>query len=576
MKDWFGSLGSRIFLAFALLLSISLAITYFNVTKEVERFHLAHTEESLTQKARMLRPLVRLLLEEGRDPQPWASAMGKPSGVRITIILPGGRVTADSEHNPGTMENHWTRPEIQEALKKGLGMSQRYSTTLGRWLLYAAVPVKDEKGSLLGVLRVAYPLAPVKEALHPLFRRLLLENLLLVLLALSLALLFSRYVSSRLKTLAASTQAMAQGDFHIRVPETSVQELRTLARSLNAMAASLQELFQAREEERQKMKLLLSSMPDLVVVTDREGNLLFANQAFLRLFGKEAKLWQAVRTPLLAGLFNRVWKEKKAKEEVTTHHGTFEVTAIEMVPGKEVLFIFHDVEERKRLEKMKTDFVANVSHELKTPLTVVKGYLETLEMAQTKEEREAFVEKMEKHIQRLISLVSDLLLLSSLEEGEELYSRTPLDLDPIVEKVAHWAEEEARKKGLAFQLNRKGDSRPVTGSPYLIEQLLVNLLDNAIKYTPTGKVNLQVVYEKDRAVITVEDTGIGIPKEKQDRVFERFYRVDPSRSRESGGTGLGLSIVKHIVRFHQGEIILESQEGEGTSVTVSIPLEKQG
>ncbi len=574
MKEWMGSLGARIFLAFALLISMSLAITYFNVTKEVERFHLAHTEESLTQKARMLRPFIRQLLEEEKDLQPWVLAMGKPSGVRITVILPGGKVAADSEHDPATMENHWTRPEVQMALKRGLGMSQRYSTTLGRKLLYAAVPVRDRKGHLLGVLRVAYPLAPVKEALHPLFRRLLLENLFLILLALSLALLFSRYISSQLKTVAHSTQAMARGNFSIRAPETGVQEIQVLARSLNSMAASLQELFQAREEERQKMKLLLSSMPDLVVVTDREGTILFTNQAFLRLFGKEEKLWQALRMPRLAELFNRVWEEKKVKEEVNTPRGTFEVTAIEMVPGREALFLFHDLEERKRLEKMKTDFVANVSHELKTPLTVVKGYLETLEMAKSQEEREAFIKKMEKHIQRLISLVSDLLLLSSLEEEDTLYSRTPVDMEAILEKIASWAEHAAREKGLSFSFQKKGIPRPVPGSPYLLEQLLVNLLDNAIKYTLRGRVDLKVEYGDRQVVFTVEDTGIGIPQDKQERIFERFYRVDPSRSRESGGTGLGLSIVKHIVRFHQGEISLESQEGEGTRIRITLPLEE--
>jgi len=573
MREWMGSLGARIFLAFALLISMSLAITYFNVVKDVERFHLAHTEDSLTQKARMLRPFIRQLLEEGKDLQPWVLAMGKPSGVRITVILPGGKVAADSEHDPATMESHWSRPEVQMALKRGLGMSQRYSTTLGRKLLYAAVPVKDMEGRLLGVLRVAYPLAPVKEALHPLFRRLLLENLLLVLLALSLALLFSRYVSSQLKTVADCTQAMAQGDLTTRVPETGVRELKILARSLNSMAASLQELFKAREDERQKMNLLLSSMPDLVVVTDRKGTILFANQAFFRLFGKEEKLWRALRTPRLAELFTRVWEEKKVKEEVSTPRGTFEVTAIEMVLGKEALLLFHDVEERKRLEKMKTDFVANVSHELKTPLTVVKGYLETLEMAKSPEEREAFIKKMEKHIQRLISLVSDLLLLSSLEEGDTLYSRAPVDMEAILEKTAQWAEQASRDKGLTFSFQKRGTPRPIIGSPYLLEQLLINLLDNAIKYTPQGKVTLSVDYRGEEVSINVEDTGIGIPHDKQDRVFERFYRVDPSRSRESGGTGLGLSIVKHIVGFHQGKLMLKSREGEGTSITVTIPLE---
>ncbi len=575
MRNWLASLGSRIFMAFALLLLISLAVTYGIITKEVEVFHLAYSEEALTQKAEMLLPFFQKILEEGQNPQGWVQAMGRASGVRITLILPGGRVAADSEHNPSTMENHWNRPEVRMALKKDIGISQRYSTTLGTRLMYTAVPVKNGKGKLLGVLRVAYHLAPVKEALHPLFRKLLLENLALILLALSLALIFSRYISSQLKAVAASTQAMAQGNLSIRVPEANVQELRILARSLNAMAASLQELFQAREAERQKMELLLSSIPDLVVVTDRRGTILFANQAFRRLFEEEDKLWQAVRAPSLAHLFSQVWKEKTVQEEVSTPNGTYEVTAIEMVPGREALFLFHDVEERKRVEKMKTDFVANVSHELKTPLTVVKGYLETLEMAQSLEERELFIKKMGKHIERLASLVSDLLLLSSLEE-DRLYSRTPLNLEVIIEKVVQWATSRTLEKRLEFLICRRGTPKPLIGSPYLLEQLLVNILDNAIKYTPQGGVALSVDYQEEEVVLTVEDTGIGIPKDKQDRVFERFYRVDPSRSRESGGTGLGLSIVKHIVRFHQGEIRLESEEGKGTRITVTLPLKKRG
>ncbi len=573
MIERFNSLGARILLAFALIISLSLAITYIDVAREVERFHLHHTERDLVQKAKMLLPFVRQLLIKGENLERWVLAMGKPSETRITVILPGGKVAADSEHDPLTMENHWGRPEVKECLKKGIGLSQRYSTTLGRKLIYAAVPVKSPQGKLLGVLRVACFLAPVREALHPLFERLLVHNLMLILLALSLAMLFSRYVSSKLNAVVLSTQSMAQGNLSTRVPEDNLQELRSLARSLNLMAASLQRLFEEREAERKKMNLLLSSMPDLVVVTDKTGKILFANQAFSRLFGKGERLWQAMRTPELAELFNKVWKEGSAKDEVVTPKGIFEVTAIEMVPNEEALFHFHDVEERKRIEQMKTDFVANVSHELKTPLTVLKGCLETLEIVNTEQERQVFIEKMNRHIQRITSLVSDLLLLSSLEEGAGLYTRTTLNLEPIVEKVAGWAIEQTQKRGLRFHVEQEGDTCPITGSPYLIEQLMVNLIDNAVKYTQEGEVGLKVKYCEDQAEIIVSDTGIGIPEDKQDRVFERFYRVDPSRSRESGGTGLGLSIVKHIVNFHGGEIILESAEGEGTVVRVILPAE---
>ena len=573
MKGWFNSLGARIFLVFALLMALSCLGIYALTSREFKTFYIQREKESLLQKDRILAPFFARLLLHKEDPQPWVKKMGDASGVRITLIAPGGKVLADSQHDPGTMENHWHRPEVQEALKKGVGASKRYSVTLNTHLLYVAIPIKDARGNLLGVLRLSYHLNSLKRPLFRLEKRILGGLFFLLLFASLLALFLSREVAKGVTQVASAAQALSQGDFQVRAPMSKVKELSILAGSFNSMADSIQKTFKQVQEEREKLNALISAIPDLVVATDKKGSILFANQAFKARYGKKpASIWESIRSPSLVDLFSRVWDEGKVRGEVALENSQYEVTALVIAPDREVLLLFHDVTEKARLDRMKTEFVANVSHELKTPLTVMKGYIETLEMARSLEEAKGFVEVVKRHTDRMTNLVSDLLLLSSLEEGKD-YKKGKVDLREIALKVLEWARHQAREKGLQLKQKLPDEPVEVEGVAHLLEQLLTNLLSNAINYTDQGWVSFEMETTREQVQVIIQDTGMGIPREHLPRVFERFYRVDPSRSRASGGTGLGLAIVKHIVRFHGGTVELESREGEGTTITVILSLQ---
>ena len=571
MRKWSYSLGGRVFLLFTLLIVFSCVGIYTLVSRELTTFYIQREKESLLQKCHLLAPFFTNLLNNHQDPQPWVKRMGSASGVRITLIAPGGRVLADSQHNPKTMENHWHRPEVQEALRKNVGVSKRYSVTLNTHLLYTAIPLKGKTGNLMGVLRLSFHLSSLKKPLIHLKRRIISGLMVLLLLTLLLILFISRGVSRWITQIALAAQALSQGDFKVRVPIHKTKELSILATSFNSMASSLEETFKQLQEERGKLATLISAIPDLVVVTDKKGNILFANKDLKAPHSKkQASIWDAIHSPLMVDLFSQVWQEGEAKGEIPIEDTVYEVTALVLVPEREALFLFHDITERARLNKMKTEFVTNLSHELKTPLTVMKGYIETMEMASSLKEAKGFVQVVKRHMDRMINLVSDLSLLSSIEEGRA-YKKEAVDFIKIAQQAIEWAKPLAEKKGLQLRYKLPEGPVKVKGVAHLLEQLLTNLLENAINYTNQGYISLSMESINGQVKVIVQDTGIGIPKEHLHRVFERFYRVDPSRSRASGGTGLGLAIVKHIVQLHGGRIEIESTVGKGTRITVIIP-----
>lgn len=575
MRKWFHSLGGRVFLLFTLLIVFAGVGIYTLVSRELTTFYIQREKESLLQKCHILAPFFTNLLNNHQDPQPWVKRMGGSSGVRITLIAPGGKVLADSQHDPKTMENHWHRPEVQEALRENVGVSKRYSVTLNTYMLYTAIPLKGETGNLMGVLRLSFHLSSLKRPLIQLKRKIISGLMVLLLLTLFLTLLLSKEVTRWIGQIALAAQALSKGNFKVRVPSYKLPELSTLASSFNSMASSLEETFKQVEEERGKLETLISAIPDLVVVTDKKGNILFANKALSAYHPqKQASIWDAIHSPLMVDLFSQVWKEGDAKGEIPVDDTVYEVRALVLVPEREALFLFHDITERARLNKMKTEFVTNLSHELKTPLTVIKGYIETIETASSLKEAKSFIPVVTRHVDRMINLVSDLSLLSSIEEGKG-YKKEPVDLVKIAQQAIEWARPLAEKKGLQLEYHLPEGPAKVKGVPHLLEQLLTNLLHNAINYTDQGYVYLRVGCVNGQVEVTVEDTGVGIPKEHLNRVFERFYRVDPSRSRTTGGTGLGLAIVKHIVQLHGGRIEIESTVGKGTRITVIIPQAEQ-
>jgi two-component system phosphate regulon sensor histidine kinase PhoR len=503
-------------------------------------------------------------------------AMGKKTSTRITVIDPEGRVLADSEKEPRDMENHLYRPEIFEALQGRKQMSVRRSSTLNRDMMYMSLPLVSN-GKVAGVLRLSL----FMKDLDLLFDRLrgdLLRTLgLAALLALILAFIFSRSIARPIRQFVEASARVAAGDFEVKVStRQKAREFKTLAKSFNTMTSELQDLFLESKAKTEKLDSILASIREGLCVLDGEERIVLSNESFRRIVGNEKPegkaYWEVVRNSKFAEIIKRAGAARAGvTDELSLADRVYICNVSTLVSRERYVVTLHDMTEFKNLEKIKKDFVVNVSHELKTPLAAIKGFVETMESSSAGPENRSYLEIVKRNTDRLIAIVGDLLVLSELEEKGSRLAKEKTDLRTAAGNIIRIFEKQAREKGLTLLLEAGRDLPLVMADPYEIERLILNLVDNAIKYTDKGGVTVRLAAGEDRFTIEVADTGIGIDADHLPHIFERFYVVDKSRSRKSGGTGLGLSIAKHIVLAHQGTIAVKSRIGEGTTFTVSLP-----
>jgi two-component system phosphate regulon sensor histidine kinase PhoR len=535
----------------------------------------------------------------------WVEWMSQ-SGARVTVIDSSGKVLADSAQDPETMEDHSDRPEIQEAFANGQGQSLRFSTTSGRQMVYQACRYQPPSG-LPVVIRAAKPLTSLDVALSELRQRLLFASLVIFLIGLIASLMISRMFSARVERLTEFSKRVAEGDFRPLSGDNSSDELAELGASLNETARRLESEIRLLSGERNRSSAILRSMVEGVAVIDAQERLVFSNRAFSEILNIDSKssegrpLIEVVRNSELTGLIRKALDgEEGLQSDIVTGivlQQSFSVTAapvkaleptagVSNASGPSVaifpapkpsgaVVVLHDVTELRRLERVRQDFVANVSHEFKTPLTAIQGFAETLlggALEDPKNNRR-FLEIMRDHANRLARLTDDLLKLARIEAGKLELEFSPVGVIEFIERCAETALMKASRKQITLDIEIPPGLPPVRGDASLLRDVLQNLVDNAIQYTPPGgRICVSARVNSKEMVIEVADTGIGIPLVDQERIFERFYRVDAARSREAGGTGLGLSIAKHIIDAHDGRLWVESTVGEGSRFSFSIPL----
>ena len=508
------------------------------------------------------------------------------SGVRVTVITADGRVLADSQSDPQTMENHATRPEVVEAMAKGDGRSIRHSVTINRDLLYYAVRQNTAAGPPI-ILRFALPLETVDETLSSFRRRLWLASFFILLIAGGISLLFSRSFTGRVERLKDFSRRVAEGDFRPLAREGSGDAIEALGISLNRTAARLDRTIQTLTEERNLSSAILGSMVEGVAVVNGSERLVFANPGFAEILSLDvpptsgSALVEVVRqTELLEAVRQVLRGEPRVQSEIVTgtlrqHHFAITVAAVRAGDTTGAVVVLHDITELRRLERVRRDFVANVSHEFRTPLTAIQGFAETLLAGaiDDPQNRTRFLEIILEHSRRLARLTEDLLMLSKMDaERLELEIRR-LSVSQLIESCLETAQRRAAEKDLRISVNTPQRLPDIAGDRRRLAEVLQNLLDNAIQYTlPGGQIMLSAEAVEDEVVLTVSDTGIGIPQADQPRIFERFYRVDVARSREAGGTGLGLAIAKHLVEVHGGRLWVDSEVGQGSQFHFSVPL----
>jgi two-component system phosphate regulon sensor histidine kinase PhoR len=581
----------RLFPSYLLITFLALGSVSWIASDILHQFYLSDTTAHLTDKARLIemqltapfasRPLTALRILAGE--------VGRAAGARVTLIRPDGQVLADSQTDPVQMDNHADRPEVIAALQGRIGVAVRYSFTLRSDLLYVALP-HHAGPQIDGVLRLALPMASEPKAVRFFVSRLFMSALIVLLVAVVLNLIVSYQISRPLEEIQKGAARLAQGDLSHKLFVKSTPEIGGLAESLNHMAAQLDERMQTLLRQQNEQQAVLASMVEGVLAVDNQERVLNLNQAASQFLGVTPgqatgrSLPEVIRNSQLQQFVSQSLQSVQTlegdivlageQERYLQAHGT----ALRDARGQRIgaLIVLNDVTRLRRLENVRRDFVANVSHELKTPITLIQGFLETLQEGALKNPQEAqrFLDIMSKQADRLNRIIEDLLSLSRIEQESE---RGQILLESgrvreVLDSAQTLCQTAAEAKNIRLTLLCPEDLQARMNAR-LLEQAVYNLLDNAVKYSDPGTEVALTADTRDGEIhISVLDHGPGIEAEHHPRLFERFYRIDKARSREVGGSGLGLAIVKHIALAHGGRVSVQSQPGAGSTFTLHIPI----
>ena len=582
----------QLFPAYLLIIIIALVIITFYSSKILTGFYHEQVADDLQARARLIEQQIIPYLENMKysELDELVKKLGRNSATRITIILPTGQVVADSDEEVDRMEYHGDRPEIKDALEKGTGRNIRFSNTLGEIMMYFAFPIQ-EQGEFLAFVRTSIPVVAIDTQLREIYKKIILIVIIVAVFAAAISLIVSERISRPIEQMKQTAKKFASGELDLRVPIPKPAELVELAEALNEMARQLQDRIRTITQQRNETEAVLSSMTEGVLAVDSEGHVVSINKAaahFLKINKDEAhgrSIEEVVRNPDFQEFIEYCLSEDNPKETDIVLSG--EENRIIRLDGAGLndsagqksgaVIVISDITRIRRLENLRRDFVANVSHELRTPITSIKGFAETLLEGAIKqpEQAERFLKIIAKHSDRLNAIVDDLLILSSLEEDglHRKISFEKASVRPVLDSVIQLSMIKAEEKEITVELDCDPEIQ-ANMNKVLLEQAVLNLVDNSIKYSePKSRIQISSWSEENMTAISVQDNGCGIAKKYQDRIFERFFVVDKSRSRKLGGTGLGLAILKHIAEVHNGYVKLESSPGVGSTFTIFIPAE---
>jgi two-component system phosphate regulon sensor histidine kinase PhoR len=562
-----------------LIMSVGLTalILVFSFTV-IRSYHLDTLANHLQNLGRSLKLTVIEYLEENNTDELdlFLKDFSREIDTRITVINREGVVLADSDEDLKVMDNHGFRPEIMTAYSGGIGQSIRFSNTVKEDMLYVAQPISRE-GQITDVIRVSLYVRDINYFLSSLRKNIWIFGVVIILISLVGALLFSRSLARPLQELSAASRRIAAGDFNTKVFLKKRDELSDLSESFNFMTEHIKSLFDELSRKKEHLNSILLSMEEGLMALDKDSKIFLTNRSFEKLTKAEdvegKHFWEVIRDADLMELVEKVKTEKKNLTKEIELDSRFYLASATYIPSPEEMVItFHDITEIRNVEQVMKDFLVNVSHELRTPLTAIKGFVETLE-AETDPKSKDYIEIVKRNTERLINIVDDLLIQSQLEEKYVKIEVEDVDIEQLIKNVLKIFDQNIREIGLTATLH-KDETFPkkIKADFFKLEQMFINIIDNAVKYTEKGGITIYLKAQDQNIILEFLDTGIGIPQEELPRIFERFYVIDKSRSRKLGGTGLGLSIVKQIAVLHSGEVFIESTPGEGTKVTIKLPI----
>jgi two-component system phosphate regulon sensor histidine kinase PhoR len=566
-----------------------LAVSGFTLTSVSSFFHQQYAQD-LEARAKLFTGRISELIKVRNDAAVDAAckASGQDAGTRLTVVLPTGQVIGDTDENPKVMDRHDDRPEIMQALSGKTGTSVRFSGTLNQNMMYVAVPIWIGH-DIPAALRASVPLSSIESEVQRIRWSIITVGIFTALLAALVSLFVSRRITRPVEEMTTGVEHFKNGDLKYRLFVPDSLELAGLAEAMNTMAVQLDERIKTETIQKNKLEAVLSGMAEGVMAVDGDETLISINEAAARFFKADAQtcpgrsLSEIVRNIGFLDLVKRAVEDQDYGEEDVTFdeagRRTLHVRTACLLDDENrragTLIVFIDVTQLRRLETMRRDFAANVSHEIKTPLTAIRGFVETLltDGQDLSDKQQQFLGIIEKNVNRLMAIIEDLLTLSRIESDHpDALHLTRTALYPVLETAASALKVQADAKNVRIELIVERDlTAPM--DRLMIEQAVINLLDNAVKYChPDSTVSIRAERIGDRAAIHVADCGPGIERKHLPRLFERFYRTDQARSRQLGGTGLGLAIVKHIMLAHKGDVAVDSTVGQGSVFTLQLPL----
>ncbi|NLX97677.1 MAG: HAMP domain-containing protein [Rhodopirellula sp.] len=589
MRRW--RLFWQIFPSYVLITVATLLLVSFYGEQALERFHQWQTRAALESSARIFAELVTRvrLREHPEELNELAKRLGRATSLRITVIEPSGQVVADTEETPALMDNHANRPEFAEAIRgRSVGDSVRYSDTVKDELAYLAVPLIRE-GQVLAVVRAARATSEITRVAATLKRQVLAAGAGAVVLLTALSWWIARRISRPLERISEGAARFAQGDLDHRLRVEGSREITALTETLNEMASQLDERIATIVRQRDEQDAILDSMNEGVLALDSEGRIIGINPACSRMFRLDPALVRGRpihevlrKADLLAFVEEGVSSPRPQKRDIVVRDGqqrwfTASGTALYDRQKRRIgaLVVLNDVTRLRRLENVRREFVANAGHELRTPVTSIKGFVETLQEGglDDRQNAERFLKIISNQTNRLDALVNDILSLANIEKDSEdrTINLVPGRIDEVLDAVAQMYQAHADRKRIRLVCESHSElEAPI--NTQLLEQAVANLVDNAVKYGPEGSVvRIRAYPENGGIVLEVSDEGPGIEPKHLPRLFERFYRVDKARSDRLGGTGLGLAIVKHIATAHGGTVSVDSRLGQGTAFRIHLP-----
>jgi two-component system phosphate regulon sensor histidine kinase PhoR len=581
----------KLYASYALLVIVGVVAVGTLVSRKIADEVFAETEASLRARVTLLGELAAPVVESGGGPafQAMIEELGRSTATRYTVMAPDGVVLADSDEDPSSMDNHGSRPEVLVAADSGVGVATRFSRTVAASMMYVAKAVPGPSG-VVGYARAALPLTAVRERVAGIRWIVVLGGFLAAAAALGIGLFVTHRVTAPLTAMREVAVAIASGDYAQRVEARSQDEIGLLASAFNRMGGQLEDRMRTITEDRAKLLTILGGMVEGVVAVDRDRCVVHLNAAGGRILDVDPSaslgrpIWEVTRVRQVSealddAVAGSVEVTREAQLDIGAQERIVQLHAAPLVNGHDdqvgAVLVMHDVTELRRLERIRRDFVANVSHELKTPITAIRGLIDTIvdDADMPVDVRSQFLGKIQNQSLRLSSLVTDLLTLARLESTDGMLDTERVDLREVVGRSIGNFRSNAEAKSVMLGSTVPEGRVVVNGDVEALELLLNNLLDNAVKYTGDGgKVEVELRVEGREALLEVRDNGVGIGPEHHDRIFERFYRVDQARSRELGGTGLGLSIVKHVSKAHGGSVTLQSTFGAGSCFCVRLPL----